>query len=43
MTATLLETNMPEFCQKNVLSGNIDQLEHDVHVVNEGRAGTMDW
>jgi len=41
VTAILLKTNMPKFSQNNASS--INQLERDVHVVNVGRARTMDW
>ena len=41
VTAILLKTNMPKFSQNNASS--INQLEHDVHVVNVGKARTMDW
>ena len=40
-TAILFQTNMPESRQSKTSS--INQLRGDVHVVNVGRARTMDW
>ena len=39
-TAILFQTNMPESHQSNTSS--INQLQHDVHVVNVEGARTMD-